>query len=450
MSRRLKKLLIVLAVIVIVAGVGVGGYFLLTNLSKTTVSDLKIIDSNGVKINDTSVYLQSSDNNKFNIRVSVDSTGSGSVYFRSSDDKVATVVRDGNSYAVEYYKAGSTVITAYSSATTNVKDSFTLHVYEDFVTNIVIDEKTDNVLTAYGDGNKQVYNYVATGVTADVKCNNELIRIVDNYDKNVFNSITINQDKSTITFDTKQVKEDSVQTLVLQSYYIDEFGTEHVSKNFFYTVNVIGYRIKDMQMIVSQNYQFENSFIYLSADDSSKTSGEDPFLEDGEVLINNIYLTDKIKTAFFKIRVIYSNGDSIPYSGSISSGAGSKNYVKTAKVNSNGMNYLISVNADAVATLDETDSDFIEITFTDEKDNQATRAFEITYLVESDDAGSTYQEFINKSLYVKCVDKDTHEFLYYEYIYWDSRYCRLDTVVNSNGQVIDFVGADPDCETKEI
>ena len=450
MNRRLKKLFIILAIIVVVAGAGVGGYFLLTNLSKTTISDLKIIDSKGAKINDTSVYLESNKNNRFNINVSVDSTGSGSVYFRSSDNSVAKVVKDDGSYVVEYYKAGSAVITAYSSATADVKDSFTLHVYEDFVTNIVIDGKADNVITAFGDGNKHTCTYEATGIAADVKCNNELIRIVDNYDKSIFNSITLNQDKNTITFDTKQIKSDTVETLVLQTYYIDEFGVEHVSKNFFYTVNVIGYRIKDMQMIVSQNYQFEDSYIYLSADDSSKTTGEDPYLEDGEILINNICLTNKIKTAFFKIRIIYSNGDLVLSSGSISSGAGSKNYVKTAKVNTNGMNYLISVNADAVASLDETDSDFIEITFTDEKNNQATRAFEITYLVESDDASSTYQEFINKSLYVKCEDKDTDEFLYYEYIYWDSRYCRLDTVVNSKGQVIDFIGTDPDCEIKKI
>ena len=442
MNKKLKTLLIVLASIVLIVGVGAGGYFLIGNLSKTTVSDFKIVNAEGKPIKDTDVYMVSSSENKLDINVRVDSTGAENVSFSSSNSSVARVFKSGNRYVVRYYKPGETIITA--SVNENVKDSFKLTVKQDFVSNIVIEGNEDNIVTMYADGTTTEYSYVAKGTASNTQCDNSLIRFVDNYDKTVFESISINTSNKTLSVKSNLVTVDSVETITLQTYCIDENGQEFVENNFVYTINVVGYRIKDIQLLVSQDYSFKNSYVYLSETDDG-TENPNRFILDGETIIDEIYLTSSIDKVYFRTRVLYTNNTykDVSYTGSISTTPDSDYYIQINSGNANGMDYWLCVDKTKVAELTETVKPVIGIGYTDTEINyRAEKSFELIYLVPSTETSSVYYKFFNNKLYSKHVDGGV---TYYEYIFWDTRYQRTDTITDADGKIIGFTSNTPEC-----
>ena len=451
MNKKLKVFLFTFLGVLLVVGLGVGGYFLISNLSTTTIYNVSILTKDGALINDTSRYLLSTTTNNFPIQVSVETdSGKGECFFTSSNPAVAKVVVIDGEYYVQYYKAGTATITAYSRYTTSVYDSFKLNVYDNYVSDIVIDRKTDNLLTAYGDGREYVFDYETTGILENENCNNMQTRVLDNYDTTVIENISINQIDQTITIKSKLVTQDSLQVFYLQTYYVDVRGQEHVVKNHAFTVNVIGFRIDDMQLLVSENYQFKNqTYVYLS----DPTTADSAFLLENEKVIADIVLSETVKNLYFKIRVIYSNKtyEDVSFVDSVLPTEIEGSFLNFTGGWALGMNYwFVQMNEEALETASQ-QTDIVRafsLSYTDEVvKSSMKKEFKITYKHKDT---QSYQDFINKDLYAKVVDSDGN-LIRYEYIYWDSRYRRTDTKTDARGNIIGFFNDTPICdESKNI
>ena len=441
MSKKLQTFLFGAVSFVIVAGIGLGGYFLVNNLATVTISDLRILAYDGTPIRNTDVYLQDSAHNQFNIKVKVESTGTNAVMFESSDRSVARIFSASNGYVVKYYKAGKARITAYSAATSAVYDSFDVTVHEDFVANIVIDGKLDNVLEVYGNGQTKEFDYVASGVL-DSYANNALIRVVDDYNKEIIKNVSIDTKNKKVYIDTNLSKESNVETINLQSYYVDSNGKEHVAKNFSYTVNVVGYDIKEIQLVISQDHYFKDkSHIFLSSSILTPTATDDELkahLVDAEAekAVREIYLTNDVNTIYFLTRIIYTDG-TYEYPSVEGFSSGTTLYIEAKKPTNDSGNWAAQVNQAAVASLTDSKQDTLSISFTirktvDDRTISVTKMdnFVIWYL----DEGSAKDTEVRKTkLYDYNVDEQ-----YYEYIYWDSRYRRTDAITDADQRVIDF------------
>lgn len=446
MNKRLKILLFTLLGVVVVAGLAVGGFFLLRASSMADVYNLQIVSAEGNPVNDTSRFLLTNVDNKFAVNVNMEtSSGHSSFYFTTSDSSVANVVYDKNEqkYFVEYYKAGAATITARTGYSSMVYDSFVLNVYNNFIADIVLGKSANNLLQVYADNTEDTYDYVATGVLNSEDCNNMLIRVVDDYDKTVFDKISINPIDKTIKIKTKQVTEDSTQVFYLQTYYIDNAGEEHVVKNHPFFVDVVGYRIVDIQLLVSASEKFEgNANVWLS-----DGTHEDPYQGYGEKIITNLVLSDSVKDLYFKARIIYSNNSTDDVSNRLSYVKPQQESVISISDSSvTKMNCLrLQFNAPEKTEQDRVNADNLSESFTvkfERSDINSTieKNFKITYKYEG---SAKFDEFKNKDLYVKLVDGD--KFLRYEYIYWDTRYRRTDTETDLNGYIVGFKNGDPAC-----
>ena len=440
MSKRLKRFLFIIIGIVVVAALGVGGYFLIGNLSAVTINDLRILAYDGKEMKNTEKYLIDETHNQFDIIVDIQSTGSTAARVTSSNKDVAIVEKNGDVFTVKYFGVGKTTITAYSALTTAVKDSFVLTVSEDFVADVVIDEKTDNVLTVFGNGKTNAFDYVATGVLADDTSNNALLRVVDDYDKNVIRSVRLDQPSKKIYIATNIAKEDSSQMINLQSYYVDEDGEEHIIKNFVYTLDVIGYNIKEIQLLISQDHHFENKkqvYLEYGADPDKATYDR----EGGEQLVDEIYLTKNVGTIYFMTRVVYTDGTMEETSEDATLTSGFLGYVKPLQITSSFWAAQVQANSAAVAAVTDYAEEYISISYTIDKTaygktisiSRSCR-FHIMYMVENQPA---YTSFTNNKLY-KLVDST-----YYEYIYWDTRYMRTDAITDAEGRIIGFSNGNP-------
>lgn len=426
MSKKLKTLLFILIAVVVASAIGVGGYFLVDNLSAVTVNNLRILAFDDTPIKNTDVYLQDKGHNSFLIKVDVDSTGTNSVYFVSSNPSVASVSWASGGYRVSYYKAGKTTITCYSNATDSVRDSFVLSVHENFVADIVVDEKYDNIIEVYGNGKVNTFNYKATGVLANEYANNELIRVVEDYDTSVLKSVSIDKINKKLNIETQLVKENSTQILHLQSYYVDADGVEHTSKNYFYTLNVVGFNIKEIQLILSQDQYFaDKTHIYLHQGiDETKA-----FKQEGEVFEKNIYLTQTVDTVYFATRVVYTDGsfEYSPISGFTSESQ--QQWIKPEEPAVDSNVWTAKVQQKAIEEISQEDDDFITISYRIEVGDlelNESYTFRLTYV--------SLTRINNKPLY-KFVDEQ-----YYEYNYWDTRFKRTDAIVKIIDGVARIVG----------
>lgn len=469
MNKKLKKFLVTILGVVVSIGAVVGGYFLFVNLAKVTINDLKILDANGKPINDTSVYLSDQDHNKFVISPSINtSNGAESGYFSSSNSSVARVRRENSNYIVEYYKAGEATITLYSQSTNTVSDSFVVTVYEDFIQKVTMYQMIngeqhkyeDNVLNVYGNGQKNVFGYISEGMLEGSAGNDMLFSVVNNYNKSVIKSVELNQTDKELYITTNLTKENSVQTICLQTYYYDADGNKHVVKNFEYQVNIIGFDIQEIQLIVCNTHELdESNYLYLN---TSYYPGENTEIDNDrhppkrveDRPVGVICLSKSVKEFYFKIRIYFTDGTYENPQGTIATGfATGLNYYKIYKDNPDY--FLISLGAEELLPATSEAKKQFSIRYTCQKtvgettvSCDKTMFFYLTYLKE-DALDSTYDNFINKSLYVAKVDA-LNNILYYEYRYWDIRYQRKDEITDASGKIIGFSsGFEPNCN-KEL
>ena len=453
MNKKLKKFLITMLIIVLTAGVGVGGYFLINSLSSVTIYNLTILNSEGNPIKDTATYLTNKKENMFYIDVDIKtSTGSTACVFTSSDPSVATVKNDGSFY-VEYYKPGKTTISVYSTYGKAVSDSFVLDVYENYVNSIIIDESADNTLTLYGDGTSYTYSYEAFGNIDGIDCNNLLIEVVDSYNKEVINDITINTNNKTITIDSNLVANDSNEVFYLQTYYVDAENVKHIVDNFAYTINVVGYRLVDMQLLISQDYEFSKGTYVVLPNGSIFVEGE-TYLKENETIVPELMLCGNVTDLYFKIRVVYSNKTSydVSYEANLNLSLDNSK-LETYGGESRYMNYWRVYLKDSVSVLENFSAN-LSISYQDQAAgvmSSIEKQFVIPYILEetSDITDTAYETFVNNSLYAKvyatAADQVAGTISHYKYIYWDTRFRRTDTITDEKGNIVGFIDAAPTC-----
>lgn len=452
MNGRFKKVFIILLSIIAAIALGVGGYFLVNNLSSYTVYSLRILTENGKQINDIYRYLQEDSTNHIAIEIeSETSKGYMGCTFTSTDKSVAQVVYKDGGYYVEYYKAGNARITAYNSNATEVYDSFNITVYDNMIADIVIDEQEDNVIDFYGDGTTYVYSYKATGVLEEEYCNTMQTRVVDNYNKNVIESISIDNAKNEISIKSELVTEDSVQRFYLQTFYIDNNGVEHIVDNYEYTLNVIGYYLVDLQLVVSESANFSNNpNVYFN----TTASVDDSYLEENEIRVPSIVLTPTVNNICFKVRGIYSNQTYKDISG--------KSQLKLEEVGStNALNFGWSSSMKyRYLEIDYNRAEDATFRFSayykdTDINSSIERDFTFKYLYDGSVGGAgnanteNYEDFQNDSLYVKVVNSNG-AVIKYSYIYWDNRYKRLDAITDSLGNIVGFLNGAPNCPEHQI
>ena len=466
MSKKFKTFIIIIAVVIAVVGFGVGGYFLVSSFSSNTVLDFKIVDPNNGnrEINTTQKYLISGKENKFKIAVvSETSNGRAGYVFSSSNPDVADVIAEGEEFWVNYYSVGEAVITARSRAADKVYDSFVLQVKEELVADITINDTDDGkTLKLYANGKAQKFSFNSVGLlsftsengeTEYVDCNNMNLRIVDNYDKAVISGIQLNQDTKEIIINSKIKNIDSKQSFYIQAYYRDAQSMEHVVQNFAFNIDVVGYRISDLQLLVSQDYYFRGTNYVLLARGSS---AQDAVLKDpeNEQILQEVNFTSLVSQLYFKVRAVYtdntfkdvSDGSASDPSGNSTSDG--KSYLSTDKDSSGFWRVLAdNVVLQEYISGSETTPLHFSMTYTDYVDDNdgnrlsdpVDRTFDINYLNYSDNVASMYQNFVNNKLYTK------HDGIY-EYIYWDTRFARRDVIVDELGRIIGFQSDPPTCE----
>lgn len=452
MNKRLKVVLFVLVGIVSFLGLVIGGYFLLRSAYSVTIYNVKIVDENNNPMRDISRNLTSTSDNFIKLNAVVEASDSQQpVYFTSSNPDVAKVIKQDDGYVLKYYNAGTATITAYSPAVPAVRDSFIITVNQNFVDNVVISGAVDNRFTLCADSSSYSFPYNVYGIGDDEENTDNsiydsmLLRVVDNYDKDVFQRISIDQSSDCIDILTKTVIYDSTQVFYLQAYYVDEEQVEHVVKNFAYYVDVIGKRLVDVQLLVSEDSNFEGkNNVYLSTEPYDKFL----YLEYNDVVVNRVVLSERVPNLYFKIRLIYSNNNSvdaseftntIPQPNEIpscltiggSAAAGSKYW----RIEFNKDEYTSGDVGEIVRTFTLNYQEDIVTGQT----SSISKTFSIVYKCAEAEDNSKYQNFINNNLYASVVEKgseDTHK--YYKYIYWDTRYKHLNTKNDKNGNVIGF------------
>lgn len=459
MNKRLKVVLFVLIGIASFIGLVIGGYYLLRNAYSATIYNVQIVDENGLPMNDITRNLISEDKNFVKLGINIQASDSQqATFFRSSNPDVAKVVYQDGQYILKYFSPGEAKITAFSQLVPEVQDSFSITVNQNFVENILLDEYYDNHFAVYADGASYSYRYYAIGANGDAEGNDEqlydsmLLRVVGNYDTNVFKSIHINKEERKVEIQTNTVTYDSNQVFYLQAYYIDSKQEEHVINNFAYFVNAIGKRIVDVQLLLCEDRSFkgDEGYVYLNNDPYQDYL----FLQYNESRVDDIVLSDKAPNIYFKIRIIYSDRDcqDISDNSSVSvNQSDSLGGLEFSGSNAIGMScWNLKFSA---SDWEEGKPTMLKLQFTisysevivDGQTSQISKTFDVRYIYSNTD---NYKNFVDEKLYATVVEKGKEDTtLYYKYIYWDTRYLDRNPATNGKGEIIGFSGSDSEKPT---
>lgn len=411
-SSRLKKIIIVFVVFIALAGGALAGITLFSNMTDIIVNDLRITkaEDTSIELFKEEVYLTANENNYFDIKVLAYASDPITYTLTSSDTSIAKISAVKNAYRVNYFRPGTVTISA-NIAGVNIKDSFELVVKENVPTAFAItDNKAINEkeISIFADDKEYAFEFTALqGVQSDDMNISSLV-LIEDYNRDIFEDIYIDDVNSKLIIKAKESTKDAKEYITIQSKYIDSEGNSITVGTFTICVNVKGYYISGMQLIISENSTFDNS--------SNIYGGG--VLREGEKRIESVYLTNKINTVYAKVRIIYTNNDIFHVSQEdISTTVGASS---NAEVHSStfGDYYEIVVNKNNTQ---------IQFTYEDIIVN-----FHFFYTQEGT---SNYASFI-KSLY---TETNTLEGKRYAYNYWDNRFKRDDVVTDKNGNIIGFL-----------
>lgn len=426
MSGKLKKAIIAVVVVLLVAVGGLVAFTMLSKISTTTVYDLRLVEyGTNTEIFEKEVYLTAEEDNKFDVGLKVIATAMTNFVVASSDETVAKVsVRD-NHYVVTYYKVGKVTISATAPDNASVNDSFVLTVKESYPMNFEIPDKKEDegnkypcpVVEIYADNKEYLFDFIASSINKDSPVNNDTISVLDDYDKNVFESISIDASNSKLVIKAKQNVESTVEyiTIVCKT---NDTSEEKAIVHFLVGVEVHGNYISDMQLVLSTRPNFDSS-IYVCGD------GE---LKEGEQRVDGSQLvfSANVNIVYTKVRVRYTNGE---YFDVTRQALASGNDNGTIKPPPSLSYYQIKIS--------QTSS--IKFIYSTSGQNTIERTFTF-YFYDTD--STTYNRFLENNLYRKVTKEDGS--VIFEYVHWDERYKR-DDAVTKNGEIIGFKNGNPAC-----
>ena len=442
MNPKLKKVIILAVVLMILS---FGGIFLsttLSNMKKTTITDFKIVDADNNLMKDKNVYINETSTNKFKLGVVITADGQNGGYrLYSTNPYVADVVWYDDGYYVEYYNSGKAQIIAQSRVVENLRDSFTVNVYENYFIDFEFDDSTvedKKTIDVYADGLEYSYKFNLKDVVDEededeLKLNSRLFSVVETSNPDLFNKVAVNSENNTLELSVKSrlngnVVESSNEYIVLQSYIKDADGNKIVQDNYIVKVNVICNSVEDVQLEFCDEFDFntEKTYIFsMLADEDYANSLINP---EDEVLIRKVYCGQDLPYLYFKVRLVYAN-KSVSYItnncvfGSLSNAGVEKqdpddsmiasDYVNIFNLYSNDNNDIISfnfiLNPSDLTNFERIDRTFMFIIL---KGN-----LDISELYKFDSENKTYT-----------------------FSYFDNRLKRFDTITDKNGNIIRFEG----------
>lgn len=359
MKKTLKLLLIFIGGLTAIIVGAIGGYLLISKNKTYYIYDVRLVqpvegmagyiytDKEGEynSISNQTVYMNSQKTNKYPIAVFASSSiNSTDVKITSSDTSIAKIVYENNACFVQYLKEGFVTIT---SELHGVKDSFSIQIYDQLPSEFnVFDyeyygdyaELFPNTLVSYADGEEYRYKYFLNNASKtgdNTNVDGDLIRLdSNNLDESVFSNVYI--DSATNELVVKCIKPDVSKkdnidsTIILQSFYHSEDGKDVVENKYVVKVHIVLYIPEFLQLEVSSTPDFDEGIVYTNTrkiDISSITNDQilaDPSLLDdylsaekaenylaknGESATYNVYLTDRVKKLYVRIRMVYTNGD---------------------------------------------------------------------------------------------------------------------------------------------
>ncbi len=424
MSSKLKKWIIAGVVFLLVAVGVLLGVSMLSKLSTTTVYDLRLLDYESEKeIFEKEVYLTALENNNFNIKVESSSSSIVNFVVYSSDTSVASVSTINDGYKVSYYKKGSAVITVSCEDGGNVKDSFVLTVKENVPTTFVITDEeavSENEVNIFADDRDYYFNFKATVGLESSYVNLTSLEVVDNYNKDVFEDIHIDDANSRLIIKAKQSDSDVREYITLFAKYTDENGNTITGNLFTVCINVYGNYISNIQLILSETPNFDNA---------NNIYGNGLKLE-GENEVSSVYLTPSVNVVYAKVRIVYTNGEIFD----VTKDTTSKTTSGTPSTTTPSVGDYFAI---TLAQYSDTNNGGAVVLF-------IYQGHEVSFVfnfVDPTYTPASYENFVNRVLYKKVVVDDVE---IYEYVYWDTRYMRDDAITDVNGNIIGFTGGNPE------
>ena len=417
MSSKLKKVIIAVVVLLLV-GVGVlVGVSMLSRLSTTTIYDLRLVDyETETEIFEKEVYLTAIDNNNFDIKVEASSSSITSYVVSSSNPSVATVSMIDGGYRVNYLKEGQARISVVCAEGGNISDSFNLTVKENVPTSFIISDSSaisDSEITIFADDRYYYFNFTAGLGNDGTLVNITSIEVLDNYNKEVFDEIYIDDKESMLVIKAKQSELNTREYITLQSKYTSADGNQVTVGTFIVCVNVRGNYISDIQLVLSETPNFDNA---------NDIYGNGAILNT-ETRVNAVYLTSEVNTLYAKVRVVYTNGEIFDVTSDAV--AQTINGAPTTTKPPIGDYYAISLSARAV----------IRFAY-------LNRSVDLQFnYIDPVSTPVDYNRFVNQLLYETVDIEGT---TVYRYIYWDSRYMRDDAITDKDGNIVGFINGNPE------
>lgn len=419
MSPKLKKAIIVVVVFLLVGIVALVAVSMLSNISTTTVYDLRLVDATTEEeLFEKDVYLTAVSKNNFDIKIESDTSSLLNYVVTSSNVAVATVAKQENVYKVSYHSTGKAIISVMPAESDVVKDSFVLNVKENIPNSFaIIDAEADsaNEVTIYADDRDYRFDFQAKKGTISENINLSQMVVVKDYNQDVFDDIYVDDATSQLVINAKQSEGSAREYITLQAKHKDGAGLV-TTDTFAVCVNVLGNYIADIQLMLNEDPNFDASGnIYGSG-----------IIKDGEQKIQNVYLSADISAIYAKIRVVYTNGQFKDVTGDNHSGAQSS-FGEATELLRLGNYYKIVV---------PTGVESVTVKFWHDKKEE-----NLTFYYLGEKTSSAYINKVN-SFYERYTEENGAK-VYYKYTYWDQRFMRNDAITDSEGRIVGFAGGNP-------
>lgn len=443
MSSKLKKWILSIAIVLVVAVGAMIGFTFLSRLSTSTIYDLRFVENISVpgdddepqtekkEIFEKTVYMTAAEDNYFDVELIANASAMVGFNVYSTNTNVATIDHVENEiYTVHYLSAGKTEIVATTVEESNISEKFTLFVKSSLATDIDIEEEEGNPnivdtneVNVYSDGLEYRFNLSASRGDIKDSIDFSAIYVVDDYDQDIFENIYIDDSSKQLVIVAKENETKSNFNEIITLQVRDGGSQGNVVSSQNVKINVRGYHISDMQLVLSQTSNFDGA-------NSIFGSG---IINEGEVRVREVNFTASVNTLYVRVRVVYTNGEIRDVSNLTTGNGQGVSVIKHHEQYSQYDYFELRIDGEALHYI-------VSMTLQPTQTSSASFAQDFTVIYRTERNG--LQTFYDNELYEYVEEEDGTG--YYRYIYWDTRFQR-DDVITEDGKIVGFIGDPPAC-----